>query len=62
MRLGFFGRPHWRPIHAVDTVIQAAGVTKIVTGAVPTPQGRHAGTAIDAFFDIHLSQLRAVFL
>lgn len=37
-----------RPVDAVHLVVQAAGVAQVVAGAVPAPQRRGHGAAVDA--------------
>lgn len=37
-----------RPVDAVHLVVEAAGVTQVVSGAVSAPQRRGHGSAVDA--------------
>lgn len=37
-----------RPVDAVHLVVKAAGVAQVVSGAVPAPQRRGHGAAVDA--------------
>lgn len=43
------GASHGWSVDPIDLAVEAAGIAKIVTGAIPSPQRRHIGRAVGAF-------------
>lgn len=38
---------HRRPVHAVQPIVQSAGVAEVVAGTIAAPQRRHARRTVD---------------